>query len=249
VWEGYIFQPAKGTKITCRIISIMFEKIKNKIKKSRIVGKAKYGKIWQEKFGDDQIQWYMDMHNSCLNMHNDFKKFLHQKSPLTILEVGCGAGYYPINLKEIFTDIDYTGIDISESAVEYCKSKSPFNFVCTDFLKESLNKKFDLVFSHALIDHVYDIDLFIEKVLEACKKFAYITVYRGYFPDLEKHVMRRNQLEGTYYNDVSIKQLRKKLLDMGLLEQEFSFSSIKVDNKGPADDWQTIIKIEKKNNL
>jgi hypothetical protein len=33
---------------------------------------------------------------------------------------------------------------------------------------------------------------------------------------------------------------------MGLEEQEYSFSSIKVDNVGQDDDWQTIIKIEKK---
>ena len=57
--------------------------------------------------------------------------------------------------------------------------------------------------------------------------------------------MRRNNLEGTYYNDISIKQLSKKFADMGLKEQEYSFSSIKVDSVGRDDDWQTIIKIEK----
>ena len=58
--------------------------------------------------------------------------------------------------------------------------------------------------------------------------------------------MRRNNLEGTYYNDVSIKQLSKKFADMGLQDREYSFSSIKVDNIGRDDDWQTVIKIEKK---
>ena len=227
----------------------MFKKIKNKLKNSGIIGKAKYGKIWQEKFGDEQIQWYDNMHNSCLKMHDDFKKFLTEKSPSTVLEVGCGGGYYPRNLKELFTNREYTGVDISETAIEFCKSESPFNFICTDFLKKSLNRKFDLVFSHALIDHVYDVDLFIEKIMESCNRFAYITAYRGYFPDLEKHVMRRNNLEGTYYNDVSIKQLTKKFMDMGLQKHEYSFSSIKVDNVGRDDDWQTIIKIEKNNNL
>jgi hypothetical protein len=32
---------------------------------------------------------------------------------------------------------------------------------------------------------------------------------------------------------------------MGLQEREYSFNSIKVDNVGQDDDWQTIIKIEK----
>ena len=224
----------------------MFKKIKNKIKNSGLVGKAKYGKIWQEKFGDEQVEWYDTMHDSCLQMHDDFHKFLLEKSPATVLEVGCGAGYYPRNLKKYFDGMQYTGVDISETAINFCKSKSPFNFICTDFLKKSLDKKFDLVFSHALIDHVYDVDLFIEKIIEATNRFAYVTAYRGYFPNLERHVMRRNNLEFTYYNDVSTKQLSKKLDVMGLQEQEYSFSSIKVDNVGRDDDWQTIIKIEKK---
>jgi SAM-dependent methyltransferase len=223
----------------------MFKKIKNKIKNSGVIGKEKYGKIWQEKFGDEQIQWYEKMHNSCLKMHDDFKKFLTERSPSTVLEVGCGAGYYPRNLKELFTNAEYTGTDISETAIKFCKSKSSFNFICTDFLKNSLNKKFDLVFSHALIDHVYDVDLFIEKIIRATDRFAYVTAYRGYFPDLQKHVLRRNNTEGSYYNDISIKQVSRKLLDMGLQEQEYSFDTIKVADEGRDDDWQTIIKIEK----
>jgi SAM-dependent methyltransferase len=227
----------------------LFEKIKNKIKNSGIAGKANYGKIWQEKLGDEQIQWYEGMHKSCLKMHDDFKEFLREKRPSSILEIGCGAGYYPINLKDLFIDKEYVGIDISETAIEFCKSRSPFNFICTDFLKKNIDRKFDLIFSHALIDHVYDIDLFIEKIIKSSNRFVYVTAYRGYFPDLEKHVMRRNNLEGTYYNDVSIKQLTKKFMDMGLQKHEYSFSSIKVDNVGRDDDWQTIIKIEKNNNL
>ena len=223
----------------------MFKKIKNKIKNSGLVGKAKYGKIWQEKFGDEQIEWYDTMHDSCLQMHDDFHKFLLERSPSTVLEVGCGAGYYPRNLKELFTNAEYTGTDISETAIKFCKSKSSFNFICTDFLKNSLNKKFDLVFSHALIDHVYDVDLFIEKIIRATDRFAYVTAYRGYFPDLQKHVLRRNNTEGSYYNDISIKQVSRKLLDMGLQEQEYSFDTIKVADEGRDDDWQTIIKIEK----
>ena len=224
----------------------MFEKIKNKIKNSGIIGKEKYGKVWQEKFGDEQVQWYEGMHNSCLKMHDAFHKFLVEKSPTTVLEVGCGAGYYPRNLKDYFHGMQYTGTDISETAIEFCKSKSSFNFICTDFLKNNLNKKFDLVFSHALIDHVYDVDLFIEKIIDVSNRFTYVTAYRGYFPDLERHVMRRNNLEGSYYNDISIKQMSKKLAAIGLQEQEYSFSSIKVADEGRDDDWQTIIKIEKK---
>ena len=228
------------------MIRVVFKQIKDKIKNSGVGDKAEYGKTWQEKSGSEQIEWYEKMHNSCLKMHDDFKKFLAEKSPTAVLEVGCGAGYYPIKLKELFRDMEYTGIDISETAIKACKSKSTFDFICTDFLKKGINKKFDLVFSHALIDHVYDVDLFIEKIIASSNRFVYVTAYRGYFPDLKKHVMRRNDADGSYYNDVSTKQLTKKLLGVGLQEQEFSFNSIKVADEGKDDDWQTIIKIEKR---
>ena len=43
--------------------------------------------------------------------------------------------------------------------------------------------------------------------------------------------------------------MSKKLAAIGLQEQEYSFDSIKVADDGRDDDWQTIIKIEKNNNL
>ena len=62
----------------------MFEKVKNKIQNSGIIRKANYGKIWQEKFGDKQIQWYEGMHKSCLKMHDNFKEFIHENPFSTI---------------------------------------------------------------------------------------------------------------------------------------------------------------------
>ncbi len=40
--------------------------------------------------------------------------------------------------------------------------------------------------------------------------------------------------------------MSKKLASMGLQKREYSFDSIKVADEGRDDDWQTIIKIEKK---
>ena len=41
-----------------------------------------------------------------------------------ILEIGCGTGVYPIKLKELFSDIEYTGTDISETAIKQCKKNN-----------------------------------------------------------------------------------------------------------------------------
>jgi SAM-dependent methyltransferase len=162
-----------------------------------------------------------------------------------VFEVGCGTGVYPIKLKELFSNIKYTGIDISETAIKQCKKNSSFEFLVGDFIKLNISKKFDLVYSHAVVDHVYDMDAFVAKIVDVTKKYAYITAYRGFFPVLKKHRMNWNNEDGSYYNDFSIIQIKKKFKEIGLNENEFNIRSLKVDNKNDNLDYQTIIEIEK----
>jgi hypothetical protein len=57
--------------------------------------------------------------------------------------------------------------------------------------------------------------------------------------------MNWNGSEGSYYNDISIKTIKKQLTSLGLKESEFNLRSIKVDDNGIDDDYQTIIEIIK----
>ena len=84
----------------------------------------------------------------------------------TILEVGCGMGIYPIKFKDVFDGKNYTGIDIGKPAINFCRKNSEFDFICGNILETELDKRFDLIFSHAVIDHVYDIDGYIKKIVE-----------------------------------------------------------------------------------
>ena len=59
----------------------------------------------------------------------------------TALEVGCGDGFYPIKFKNLFENKEYLGLDIGEPAIDFCKKKSDFNFMCGDLLKIKLDKK------------------------------------------------------------------------------------------------------------
>jgi len=78
------------------------------------------------------------------------------------------------------------------------------------------------IFNHAVIDHVYDIDAFISKIIDVCRKYAYISSYMRYFSYLESHKMRWDVDGGCYFNKVSIKQARKILQNKGLRENEFT---------------------------
>ena len=224
----------------------MFKTIRNKIKNTGVFGHSSYGKTWQKKEGNEQYDWYEQMHENHKIQHQDFIQYLKTRKNLeTVLEVGCGTGVYPIKLKELFANIRYTGIDISETAVKQCKKNSSFEFIAGDFIKLDISRKFDLVFSHAVVDHVYDMDEFVAKIVNLTKKYAYITAYRGFFPDLKKHKMNWNDEDGSFYNDFSIIQINKKLKEMGLNENKFNIRSLKVDDKNDSLDYQTIIEIEK----
>jgi len=209
----------------------------------RVFGKSQYGEHWKP----ERIKWYEEIHSSNYLLHENFKKYLQEKNGIqTVLEVGCGAGVYPIKNKNLFSNMKYTGIDFSDAAVSYCKNHSDFQFICGDFIKMNIITQYDLVFSHAVVDHVYDIDTFIRNIVAATKKYAYINSYRGYFLTLQKHKMNWFENEGIYYNDLSIPQIKSTLLKCGLDSSEFIIRSQESGQSGKNVNLQTVIEITKK---
>ena len=187
--------------------------------KTRVVGKKTYGSEW--KGAPDE--WYKKIHDSNYLIHEDFIRYFNEiKSEIkTVLEIGCGTGIYPVKNKQMFETFQYLGIDISQDAIDFCKKNSPYQFKCEDFIKKDSEEQFDLVFSHAVIDHVYDIDTFLKRIVNATKKYAFVNSYRGYFPDLKKHKMEWRDDQACYFNDLSITRIKQVLLDCGLTEKEF----------------------------
>ena len=188
--------------------------------KKRVKGikKVNYGKCWQ----NIDSNFYNRIFGYRPLLHKNFIEYLESKNNVkTVLEIGCGSGTYPIESRHLFEGKKYVGLDIGKPSIEYCKKHSSFEFICGDLIDIDLDSKFDLVFSHAVIDHVYDIEKFLDKILKITNKFAYISAYRGYFPNLKEHVMTWNNEDGCYYNDLSIEQLNKFFKSKGLSDKEF----------------------------
>lgn len=187
------------------IVGPILRKIKRKaseLQKDRL-----YGQYWNEEIDAD---WYQKIFDSKPLMHQAFIEFLKSKNDIkSALEIGCGSGIYPIKYKELFAE--YTGIDIGAPAIEYCKKHSDFTFIQGDFINMDLGKEYDLVFSHSVIDHVYDIKTFLLNMVKHSSKYVYISSYRGYFPELEKHQMEWNENENCYFNNLSVKELKQTL--------------------------------------
>jgi len=206
--------------------------------KRRTIGLS-YGDTWQ---GQDN-EFYESMHKHGFKKNEDFVNYMKNKTDVkTVLEIGCGTGIYPIKYNNLFENKKYVGIDVSKSAIRHCKKNSKFDFICEDFLKLNLDEKFDLIFSHGVINHVPDIDLFLEKVIKSTKKFAYIQASHGYFPELEQHRMVWAENEGIFNSDLSVKQTKEALKKYGLKEDEFI---IRAQETG-SEETSTVIEIIRK---
>ncbi|HEV8507943.1 MAG TPA: class I SAM-dependent methyltransferase, partial [Chitinophagaceae bacterium] len=80
------------------------------------------------------------------------------------LDFGCGNGIFTDVLKQALPKWEVSGCDISEVSVNNAKSKfSECNFfVSNDEVKNT--KKFNFLFTHHVLEHVYDIERCIEEM-------------------------------------------------------------------------------------
>ena len=92
---------------------------------------------------------------------------------------------------------------------------------------------------------MYDIDTFVTKLLDATKKYLYLNSYRGYFTELQKHQQNWFENEGIYYNDVSVPQIEKVLLNYGLQKDEFVIRPQKSGQTDKNVDTQLVVEVEK----
>ena len=209
--------------------------------KSSIGIKTEYGKTFKEK----DPEYFSKIFDTNPKIHSDLINFINSNDDIkNILEIGCGTGNFAAKFPKILEGKYYTGLDISENNIKLCKETHKHNFICADFLKMELEKNYDLIFTEAVVDHVYDINLFIEKIVKTTKKYAYIHSYRGFFPELEKHGMDWRDDEGVYYNNLSVKQIKNTLIKCGLDESEFKIRPQQASDK--KESMHTIIEINKK---
>ncbi|MBK7964615.1 MAG: methyltransferase domain-containing protein [Bacteroidetes bacterium] len=86
--------------------------------------------------------------------HLKLQEIIQQKlkSGDKILDIGCGAGAYLINIKG---DFELTGIDLNEEMIQAAKSKLPnATFIKDDFLKHDFDHKFNLIYSVSTLEFI-----------------------------------------------------------------------------------------------
>ena len=111
---------------------------------------------------ENDSQWYYErMFFSKISSLYFLNEYLSQKKFSSVLEIGCSIGLLPKFMNNVFNNVEYTGLDLSEKSLALAKKNFiNGNFLEGDFLQLSLEKDYELILSLDVIDHVYDPDAF-----------------------------------------------------------------------------------------
>lgn len=147
---------------------------------------------------------------------NEIEKILHPKNITTVLDCGCGVGYYSQHLSNYF---DINGIDISKHAVNEASKhdKKSTYIVCSSIDIPIENEYFDAVY-------VIFAPLFDESIYRLLKENGMLIVVR---PD-KRHLYEIKEIlyDNPYLNDIDFECPKDFIL-----EDNYSLSYlINVDN-------------------
>ena len=184
--------------------------------------KAELGKKFKEGgFEEDHEYYYSRMFFSKISALKNFESFLKNIKFNSVLEIGCSVGLLPLTFNEFFKDKKYTGLDLSSKSLDIAKNNfTQGEFICDDFIKSEIGE-YDLIISFDVIDHVYNPNKFLEKIITLSKKYSYVRSYRGFFPNLKQHKMDYRSNEGIYLNNLSISELEGICIKNNLSKEDF----------------------------
>ena len=109
------------------------------------------------------------------NIISNFKLKAKQKTldKINILDIGCGGGLLSEPMTRLGANV--TGIDASSKNINIAKlhakkNKLKINYLCSSPEKLKIKKKFDVILNMEIIEHVEDINFFINSCSKLLKK-------------------------------------------------------------------------------
>ena len=92
---------------------------------------------------------------------------------LNILDIGCGGGLLSEPMNKLGASV--TGIDASKTNINIAKIHSKINrlkinYICASPENLKINKKFDIILNMEIVEHVEDVNYFINKSSQFLKK-------------------------------------------------------------------------------
>ena len=109
--------------------------------------------------------------------------FLERKNKINgkFLDIGAGTGIFPYALKKLNLNIDC--IETDENFRKHLKSNLNLNLITDNYHSKKLRSKYDVISINKVLEHVSNLDNFLNKILIVLKKNGYL-----YFevPDAQK---------------------------------------------------------------
>ena len=103
-----------------------------------------------------------------LNDRDLINKYVKKGS---ILDVGCGGGYF---LSKFSNKFDKTGLDIDKRSKEIGEKKFKIRIINANLGKDKIKKKFDLIIFRGVIEHLYDPKKAINRAFKLLKKNGFL---------------------------------------------------------------------------
>lgn len=128
-----------------------------------------------QSFGQDESSIFAK--NRIEVVYKSISEVQFQKDFLKTLDIWSGVGYIPNYIYKNFLNqgkkVDSIGLDISDTALKQASEKFPYvTFKKVDISSENpfQDQEFDLVTSFENIEHIYDIDTYLDNINKILKK-------------------------------------------------------------------------------
>ncbi len=148
---------------------------------------------------------------------------IKKKKFTSILEVGCGIGLNIFNLAKQFPSINFTGIDISDEAINFCKKNN--NFKNVEFIKENAAKinfkdnYFDMTYTVLSLEQMQQIQKEVIKKITQITKDRIILIEP--FRDVNQNFIEYIHTKNSNYFNLNYNDLLKYDLEINNVQYDF----------------------------
>lgn len=136
----------------------------------------------------------------------------------SILDCGCGPGVIPqliLQSADLKNRVEYTGVDVSENALRYCRSRLPADYVlvCRDLLNDGLPEgDFDVIMINEVLEHLPSYKKLIAAALAKEPRIFIITTFAVLHGPTRDRILW-NTKKQCYMNSYSFEKFFKYLRD------------------------------------
>jgi SAM-dependent methyltransferase len=167
------------------------------------VAAVAYDELWQTLWGD--MQRYGPVHR---HVRGELVRTVASLDVKTILDVGCGSGE---NLHALAAAGRYelSGVDVSPVALDLARRRVPAGrFSTLDVARKALPRKFDLVMSIQVVEHIQDDVAALTNMASMSRRYVFVSTIGGR--------MRPSERVGGHVRNYAAGELERKLDLAGL---------------------------------